>query len=50
MTETVIAIDAMGGDFGPAVTIDGLARTHKARPHVSYLLFGNEDQISAELQ
>lgn len=50
MTKTVIAIDAMGGDFGPAVTIDGLARIHKARPHASYLLFGNEDQISTELK
>ena len=50
MTKTVIAIDAMGGDFGPAVTIDGLARIHKARPHASYLLFGNEGQISTELK
>ena len=50
MSNTIIAIDAMGGDYGPAVTIAGLARTLSARSEVGFLLYGNEDQINAELQ
>jgi len=49
VTKTVIAIDAMGGDFGPSVTIAGLARTQNERPHVSFLLFGDETKIKNEL-
>jgi len=50
VSNTIIAIDAMGGDYGPAVTIAGLARTLSARSEVGFLLYGNEDQINAELQ
>ena len=50
VTEAVIAIDAMGGDFGPAVTMDGLARILRHARMFPYLLFGNEDQINTELQ
>lgn len=50
MSNTVIAIDAMGGDYGPAVTIAGLARTQNERPQVSFLLYGDETQINAELK
>ncbi len=50
MTKTVIAIDAMGGDFGPSVTIAGLARTQNERPHASFLLYGDETQIKTELK
>lgn len=49
MSNTTIAIDAMGGDYGPAVTIAGLAVTLSARSEVGFLLYGNEDQINAEL-
>ena len=49
MSNTTIAIDAMGGDYGPAVTIAVLAVTLSARSDVHFLLYGNEDQINAEL-
>jgi len=44
-----IAIDAMGGDFGPAVTVAGAARAQAKRPDSRYLLIGDETAIRAEL-
>jgi glycerol-3-phosphate acyltransferase PlsX len=44
-----IAIDAMGGDVGPAVMVAGAALAHKRRPDVAFLLFGDEERIRAEL-
>ena len=49
MQKTIIAIDAMGGDVGPEVTIRGLVQTHLERPNAAFLLFGNEEAIQAEL-
>ena len=49
VTKTIIAIDAMGGDFGPQVTVASLVRVHQERPNVSFLLFGDEGQIQAEM-
>ncbi len=46
--KTVLAIDAMGGDFGPSVVVAGAvdaARTLDAR----ILLVGREEDVSAEL-
>ncbi|HYJ52792.1 MAG TPA: phosphate acyltransferase PlsX [Allosphingosinicella sp.] len=44
-----IAIDAMGGDSGPAVMIAGAALAHERRDDLSFLLFGDEAAIRAEL-
>ena len=44
-----IAIDAMGGDVGPAVMVAGAALAHTEHPDLSFLMFGDEAQISAEL-
>jgi glycerol-3-phosphate acyltransferase PlsX len=44
-----IALDAMGGDFGPKVTIAGAAIALDRRPDSSFLLFGDEGAIRAEL-
>jgi glycerol-3-phosphate acyltransferase PlsX len=44
-----IAIDAMGGDVGPAVMIAGAALAYKRRDDLSFLLFGDEAAIRAEL-
>ena len=49
MSHIIIAIDAMGGDFGPAVTVPALVRVQKERPQVKFLLFGNAAKIEAEL-
>jgi phosphate acyltransferase len=44
-----IALDTMGGDFGPAVTIAGAARVLERRPDCEFLLFGDEALIRQEL-
>ena len=49
MTETVIAIDAMGGDYGPQVTVASLVRVHQERPQVGFILYGDKALIDAEL-
>jgi phosphate acyltransferase len=41
-----IAIDAMGGDFGPQSAIPGAALSLKARPDLSFLIFGNERVVA----
>ncbi len=45
----VIAIDAMGGDHGPAVTVPGCAIVAAARGDVFFELHGDEGRINAEL-
>lgn len=44
-----IALDAMGGDFGPSVVVPGAARALERHPDTFYLLFGREAEINAEL-
>lgn len=44
-----IAIDAMGGDVGPGVTVAGAAIALKRDPRLSFTLFGSEPAIRAEL-
>ena len=40
-----IAVDAMGGDAGPAMTMPGCAIAARHRQDMSFLLFGDEAQI-----
>jgi glycerol-3-phosphate acyltransferase PlsX len=44
-----IAIDAMGGDFGPPVTVEGAAQAQKELPDTRFLFFGDQKQIEQEL-
>jgi len=44
-----IAIDAMGGDSGPAVMVGGAAIAFDRRDDLSFLLFGDERAIRFEL-
>ena len=44
-----IALDAMGGDGGPAVMVAGAARAHERRDDLCFLMFGDETLIKAEL-
>ena len=44
-----IAIDAMGGDVGPAMIVAGLARAHKADPELHFDLYGDADAIDREV-
>ncbi|MDH5721790.1 MAG: phosphate acyltransferase PlsX [Alphaproteobacteria bacterium] len=45
----VIAIDAMGGDFGPAEIIPALGLVIQGRPDVFFLIFGDEEKIKPHL-
>ena len=44
-----IAIDAMGGDSGPAVIVAGAARARRRRTDLCFILFGDQEAIRAEL-
>ncbi|UTW45824.1 phosphate acyltransferase PlsX [bacterium SCSIO 12696] len=47
MTDSIcLAIDAMGGDFGPRITVPAAVDFLKAHPAVSASLFGDQQQIS----
>jgi phosphate acyltransferase len=42
VANTVIALDAMGGDRAPAIVIEGAAIARERYPNVKFLLFGDE--------
>lgn len=44
-----IALDAMGGDVGPAVMVAGAALAFERRSDLQFLIFGDEPAIRAEL-
>ena len=44
-----IAIDAMGGDTGPAAMVAGMARARRKNADICFELFGNEALIKPEL-
>ena len=45
-----IAIDAMGGDSGPAAMIAGIARAHRRESTLRFVVFGDERLIRPELR
>src|SRR5574337_1829856 len=45
-----IALDAMGGDFGPSVVIPGAAMFLERNPGVEFLIFGDQDKIAPFLR
>lgn len=46
---TKISIDAMGGDFGPAVTVAGAAIALERYPDLTFTFFGKELEVQPEL-
>lgn len=51
MSRTVrIAIDVMGGDNGPSITVPGAEIAALRRPDTEYLLFGDQKQIAPILE
>ncbi len=50
MTRPVIALDVMGGDGGPSVTIAAAELAQRRYPKLQFRLFGREDVIRAELK
>lgn len=45
-----IALDAMGGDHGPSVVVPGAALSLERYPELSFIMYGNEALIRAELE
>ena len=44
-----LALDAMGGDFGPEVIVPGAALSLERHPELEFLLFGDEARIQSVL-
>ena len=45
-----IAIDAMGGDSGPAAMIAGVARALKRDPTLQFVVYGDEREIRSQME
>ena len=45
----IIAVDAMGGDFGPSVVIAGVAQAFSKLEDTKFMLYGDRDKIGVEL-
>lgn len=45
-----IALDAMGGDFGPRTVIPGAAHALKTDPNLKFILFGRQNDIENQLR
>ena len=44
-----LAIDAMGGDGGPAAMIAGAAKALRREPSLQFTFYGDERQVEAQL-
>lgn len=44
--DTVISVDAMGGDRGPAAVVAGLALSARKNPEIRFILHGPEEELS----
>ncbi|MBO7097236.1 MAG: phosphate acyltransferase PlsX [Alphaproteobacteria bacterium] len=45
-----ISVDAMGGDYSPRIVVEGVAIAAKKYPDMRFLLFGDFEQVAAELK
>ena len=43
---TVISVDAMGGDLGPAAVVAGAARSARKNPDIAFILHGPETELA----
>lgn len=50
MQKIVIAVDAAGGDYAPAVPVEGCMEALKRNSDIELVLYGNEAAVRAELQ
>jgi glycerol-3-phosphate acyltransferase PlsX len=44
---TIISVDAMGGDRGPAAVVAGMAQSAALNPQIGFLVHGPRDELSA---
>ena len=45
-SETVLSIDAMGGDKGPSAVVDGIAIAASALPSARFIVHGDEARLT----
>lgn len=50
MSQKIIALDAMGGDHGPVVTVAAASKAIREIPGISLVLVGDENQLKAEIE
>ena len=46
MTDLTLALDAMGGDHGPRITVPAAVQALRIYPHLKLILVGDENQIT----
>ncbi|MBT8455724.1 MAG: phosphate acyltransferase PlsX [Rhodobacteraceae bacterium] len=44
---TIISVDAMGGDLGPAAVVAGIAKAAEKNPDIGFILHGPKDKLSS---
>ncbi len=49
MPDVILAVDAMGGDHGPEVTVPAVARILERHPQLQVLLVGDADKLKGQL-
>jgi len=50
VVDTTVAVDCMGGDHGPSVTVPAALSFQRSHPHGNIILVGLQDAIEAELR
>ena len=50
MTNVIIAVDCMGGDYGPSVVVAAVKKALQQFPQVAFKLYGDLSQIQAQLK
>ena len=46
----MLSIDAMGGDKGPKVVIDGIAKSLEKYPDTNFIIHGQKSQLSSLIE
>src|SRR6056297_2138293 len=44
-TRTIISVDAMGGDQGPAAVVAGIAHSAQKNPEIGFIVHGPRDEL-----
>ncbi len=50
MLSLILAIDGMGGDYAPDITIEGMAKAAERMPQLRFELFGHQEKIEPLLK
>lgn len=48
-SKTVISIDAMGGDLGPAAIVAGMAKSAAKNPNIHFIVHGDKPELEAHI-